>query len=200
MIVCENGKFNRSEYRSFNIKTVSGTDDYASMAEALERRFTHLLSEDSPSFSKYPDLILLDGGRSHVSVVKRVAERMGVDVPIFGMVKDEYHKTRALCNESEEINIAKMKSVFMLIYGIQEEVHRFSVGKMTNAKRKSYKRSSLEKIEGIGQAKAAKLLREFGGLAALHAASEEKIAAVKGISRRDAQNIVAYFNKTREKK
>ena len=194
MVVCENGKFNRSDYRSFNIKSVKGTDDYASMREATERRISHLLSDSAGSFSKYPDLILLDGGRGHVSTVKEVLRNMGVEIPVFGMVKDDYHKTRALCNESDEINIAKYKSVFMLIYGIQEEVHRFSVSRMSNAKAKTLRRSSLENIEGIGKAKAAILLRELGGLAGVKAADESRLSAIKGISAADARRIVAYFN------
>ena len=197
MIVCENGKFNRSDYRSFNIKTVEGTDDYASMREALSRRFARLMSDESGAFSKYPDLILLDGGRGHVSVIKQLADEMGIDVAVFGMVKDDYHKTRALCTEREEINIAKHKAVFMLIYGIQEEVHRFTVDKTTNAKRKTLKRSSLEKIDGIGQKKAALLLKAFGGLEGVKKASESELAAVKGISKKDASSIVAYFERKR---
>lgn len=199
MVVCENGKFNRSDYRSFNIKSVAGTDDYASMREAIERRISHLLSDSTGSFSKYPDLILLDGGRGHVSTVKEVLRNMGVEIPVFGMVKDDYHKTRALCTESDEINIAKYKSVFMLIYGIQEEVHRFSVSRMSNAKSKTLRRSSLENIEGIGKAKAAILLRELGGLAGVKAADESRLAAIKGISAADARRIVSYFSFEKEK-
>ena len=199
MVVCENGKFNRSDYRSFNIKSVAGTDDYASMREAIERRISHLLSDSTGSFSKYPDLILLDGGRGHVSTVKEVLQNMGVEIPVFGMVKDDYHKTRALCTESDEINIAKYKSVFMLIYGIQEEVHRFSVSRMSNAKSKTLRRSSLENIEGIGKAKAAILLRELGGLAGVKAADESRLTAIKGISTADARRIVSYFSFEKEK-
>lgn len=194
MVVSENGKFNRSDYRSFNIKSVKGTDDYASMREAIERRISHLLSDSTGSFSKYPDLILLDGGRGHVSTVKEVLQNMGVEIPVFGMVKDDYHKTRALCTESDEINIAKYKSVFMLIYGIQEEVHRFSVSRMSNAKSKTLRRSSLENIEGIGKAKAALLLRELGGLAGVKSADESRLCAIKGIGAADARRIVEYFN------
>lgn len=194
MIVFEGGSFSKADYRSFNIKTVEGTDDYASMREALQRRFKHLIEDNTGAFSKYPDLILLDGGRSHVSVVKQVMEEIGVDIPVFGMVKDEFHKTRALCTESEEINIAKNKAVFMLIYRIQEEVHRYSVTKTMNSKRSSMKKSSLEKIKGIGSAKAALLLRELGGLANVKKADADTLASIKGISRADAENIVSYFN------
>jgi len=194
MVVYEDGRFNKADYRSFNIKEVKGTDDYASMREAMARRFSHLLSDESGSFSRYPDLILLDGGRGHVSCVKELAREMGIDIPIFGMVKDDFHKTRALCTESDEINIAKNKAVYMLIYRIQEEVHRFSVSKSSNAKRSTLRHSSLEKIKGIGAAKAAKLLKELGGLGGVKKASEDELAAIKGISRADAANIVEYFS------
>jgi excinuclease ABC subunit C len=200
MIVSENGKFNKNDYRTFNIKSVVGTDDYASMREAVSRRFEHLLNDESGSFSKYPDLILLDGGRGHVSTIKELAREMGIDVAVFGMVKDEYHKTRALCTETEEINIAKHKSIFMLIYGIQEEVHRYSVARMTEAKRKTLRHSSLEKIDGIGEKKAALLLRAFGGLEGVKKADKSELAAVKGISLKDAETIVKYFEEKGVKK
>ncbi len=200
MIVTENGKFNKSDYRSFTIKGVEGTDDYASMKEALSRRFEHLLSDSSGSFSKYPDLILLDGGRGHVSTIKELTKELGIDVAVFGMVKDEYHKTRALCTERDEINIAKNKAIYMLIYGIQEEVHRYSVSRMTGAKRKTLKHSSLEKIDGIGEKKAAMLLKAFGGLEGVKHASKDELAEVKGISRTDAENIVKYFEEKGAKK
>jgi len=193
MIVCENGKFKRGDYRVFKIKTVDGTDDYASMRETLERRFEHL--EDSEgSFSNLPDLILLDGGRGHVATVKEMLYQKGIDVPVFGMVKDEHHKTRALTTEDAEINIAKEQQIFILIYKIQEEVHRFTVSRMENAKRKTIKRSSLEAIEGIGPAKAKILLGAFGGVRGVKAATETEIAAIKGISAADAARVYNYFN------
>ena len=197
MVVFEGGRFNKADYRSFNIKSVEGTDDYASMREALKRRFKHLIEDESGSFSNYPDLILLDGGRGHVSVIKELLDEMELDIAVFGMVKDDFHKTRALCTEKDEINIAKNKPIFMLVYKIQEEVHRYSVSKTMSSKRSTLKRSSLEKIKGIGAAKAALLLREFGGLANIKNADVDSLAAVKGISRADAENIVSYF-KTKE--
>ncbi len=192
MIVCENGKLKRSDYRSFKIKTVEGIDDYAAMREALERRIKHL-SDTKGSFSEYPDLILLDGGKGHVSVVKNMFSDMGIEIPVFGMVKDEYHKTRTLCNESEEISIANERKIFAFIYKLQEEVHRFTVGNTMAAKNRTLKHSSLEAIDGIGPTKARILLKEMGSLAAIRAASVDELANIKGISKNDAQNIVAYF-------
>ena len=194
MIVCEDGKFKKSDYRTFRIGSVEGTDDYASMREALDRRLSHL-SDAEGSFSNLPDLILLDGGRGHVSTVRALLEEKGLDIPVFGMVKDDYHKTRALCTETEEISIARVQDVFSLIYRMQEEVHRYTVGRMTQAKRKTVRTSSLTKIPGIGDAKAKKLLSAFGGLAALKKATREQIAAVSGISEKDADNVIAYFKK-----
>ncbi len=199
MIVCENGKFKKSDYRVFKIQSVSGTDDYASMREAIERRFDHL-NDDSGSFSELPDLLLLDGGRGHVATVKELLNEKGIDVPVFGMVKDEHHKTRALTTEDSEINIAKEQQIFIFIYKIQEEIHRFTVSKMENAKRKTLKRSSLESIEGIGPAKAKRLLGAFAGIRGIKTASEAEIASVKGISKTDAARVYAHFNGKNDEK
>ena len=129
-----------------------------------------------------------------MSVGRQVLEKTGLDIPVFGMVKDEFHKTRSLCTDSEEINIAKDKSVFTFIYKIQEEVHRFSVGRASSAKRTTLKKSSLEKISGIGPAKAKVLLSHFGTLAAIKNADTEALAAVKGITEKDATKIKEYFD------
>ncbi len=193
MIVSEGGKLKKADYRSFKIKSVTdGTDDYQSMREALMRRLAHLEDEDG-SFAALPDLILLDGGRGHVSVVRELLAEMGLDIAVFGMVKDDFHKTRALCTDTEEISIARENTVFVFIYKLQEEVHRFTVSKMSNAKSKTLTKSSLTKIKGIGDAKAKALLKAFGGYTAVKNASLEKLCTVKGISRSDAENIVSYF-------
>lgn len=194
MVVCEDGKLLKSDYRTFKIKSVEGTDDYASMREALSRRLAHL-SDDNGSFAKIPDLILLDGGKGHVSVVKSLMDELGLDIPVFGMVKDDFHKTRALCTQTEEISIAKEKQVFVLMYRIQEEVHRYTVSRMDTAKRKTMTHSTLTKIKGIGDTKAKVLLAAFGGLSGVKAATEEELQAVKGISRADAHNVYKTYHK-----
>ena len=193
MIVCENGKLRRSDYRSFSIKSIEGTDDYACMQEALARRFSHLSDEDG-SFAELPDLILLDGGKGHVSSVKETLSQMGIDVAVFGMVKDDFHKTRALCNESEEINIARNQAVFVFLYKLQEEVHRYTVSRMTSAKLKTLKTSSLEKIKGIGEKKAKKLLLAFESLEKLREAELAELQEIKGISEADARAVYDYFH------
>ena len=191
MVVFVDGKPQKSSYRSFNIKDVDGTDDYACMRETLRRRLSHL--GDKNSMGEYPDLILLDGGKTHVCAVQDILYEMGIDIPLFGMVKDDYHKTRALCTATDEISIAREQAVYGLIYRIQEEVHRFTVSKMTNAKSKTMKKSSLEKIKGIGTSKAKSLLAHFGGINAIKSATFEELCAVKSISRADAQNIIDYY-------
>ena len=144
--------------------------------------------------------MLIDGGKGHISVVKEVLREENMDIPAFGMVKDEFHKTRALCTDTEEISIAKDRAIFMLIYSIQEEVHRFTVGKTTAAKRRTLKHSSLESIDGIGPSKAKKLLGAFGTLSALQKATEGEISAVKGISKADAEKVYNYFVQRKTKK
>lgn len=192
MIVCEDGKLKSADYRSFSIKGVAGTDDYACMCETMRRRFSHL-ADESGSFSQVPDLILLDGGKGHVSVVREVLAELGLDIPVFGMVKDDYHKTRALCDENREISIAREQQIFVFIYKIQEEVHRYTVGRMTNAKLKTLKTSSLEVIKGIGPKKARAILLKFGSLDAVKKADADALAETSGVSRADAEAIVRYF-------
>ncbi len=197
MIVIENGKFKKKDYRTFKIKSVDGIDDYASMKEALSRRISHLSDEDG-SFSHAPDLILLDGGATHVSAVKELLNELGVLVPVFGMVKDEHHKTRALCTEEYDISISREQDIFRFVYGIQEEVHRYSIKRMSDAKRKTVKTSSLTKIRGIGDAKAKKLLERFESLEELKNADLKTIVS-RGFSERDAEAIVDFFEKEKLK-
>lgn len=194
MVVYKNGRPSKSDYRLFKIKSVTDApDDYTSMKEAIQRRINHLKEDKTGSFGEYPDLILIDGGKGHISSVKSILQAENIDIPVFGMVKDEFHKTRALCTESEEINIAREQSIFMLIYKIQEEVHRFTVDKVMKAKRTTLTHSSLEKIDGIGPAKAKKLLHAFGTISAIKDATEADIATVSGISASDANKIYNYF-------
>ena len=192
MVVYIDGKPKKSDYRSFNIREVDGTDDYACMRETIRRRLSHL-SDIKGSMGEYPDLILLDGGKTHVATVKEVLNEMEISIPVFGMVKDDYHKTRALCTEDEEISIAREQAVYGLIFRIQEEVHRYTVTKMSNAKSKTIKKSSLEKIKGIGAAKSKALLAHFGGVNAIKNASFTELVKVKGITQNDAQAIIDYY-------
>lgn len=193
MVVLVDGVFRKADYRSFKIQTVEGTDDYASMRETLARRLAHL-SDPSGSFAQVPDLILLDGGRGHVSVVRELLTELGLSIPVFGMVKDDYHKTRALCTDTDEISIAKDRGLFTMIYKLQEEVHRYTVRCMEQAKLRTLTTSSLTVIPGIGEAKAKKLLMAFDGLAAVKQADQTAIAAVPGITAKDAEAVYAYYH------
>ena len=192
MIVAENGRLKKSDYRTFKIKNQNGADDYSAMKEVLIRRLNHL-TDTSGSFSNYPDLILLDGGATHVSVVKEAFLSCGIDIPVFGMVKDEHHKTRTIVTENAEISIAKEQSVFNFVYKLQEEVHRYSVSKMDNAKRKTLKRFALENVEGIGHVKAKKIMNYFKTLSSIRDSSVEEISRVPGISVKDAEKIKEYL-------
>jgi excinuclease ABC subunit C len=164
------------------------------MREVISRRIEHL-ADATGSFAKAPDLILLDGGATHVSVVKELLSGLNVDIPVFGMVKDEHHKTRTIVTESEEISIAKEQSVFVFAYKLQEEVHRYTVSQMDKAKRKTLKKSYLENIDGIGAKKAKLLMSHFKTLGAIKEASLDELLAVKTISQREAQNIIDYFKR-----
>jgi len=194
LISIVDGKFNKSGYRTYKIRSTSVQDDYKSMREALERRISHA-DED-----KLPDLFLLDGGKGQVSAVRSLFFEKGIDIPVLGMVKDEFHKTRALTDGEREISIAREQAVFVFVYKIQEEVHRFAISRMKSAKSKAYKHSVLEKIEGIGQKKAMLLIARFGTVTAIKNAQIDDIAAVKGISRENAKSIYNYYHDEREDK
>lgn len=196
MVVAVNGKLTKSEYRTFSISSLSAPDDYSAMKEALLRRMAHTKDEPKDGVPPpSPDLILLDGGAGHVSVIKEALDEAGYYVPVFGMVKDEHHKTRTIVSDTGEIDISKQMDVFRFVYSLQEEVHRYTVGRMTKAKRKTLKTSSLEKIHGIGPAKAKILLSHFRTLAAVKEASFEELSSVSGITETDAGNIIKYFEK-----
>ena len=195
MIVADGGKLRKSDYRVFRIKGQDAPDDYSAMRQTLMRRIAHIGDGEDTSLSTEPDLILLDGGAGHVGVVRELFRDADCHIPVFGMVKDEHHKTRTLVSDTNEVSIAREAEVFRFIYKLQEEVHRFTVSRMSAAKRKTLKTSSLEKISGIGPAKAKKLMSHFKTLSALKEASEEEISAVSGISRADAEAVFAFFNK-----
>ena len=190
MVVYENAKPKKSDYRLFSIKSTEHRDDYASMREAVSRHAAHLSDEGA----KIPDLILIDGGENHRNIAVQALYDAGYpDIPVFGMVKDEYHKTRALVGDMGEISIASEQSVYTLIYNIQEEVHRFTISKMSNKKRKTQKISTLEDIEGIGKARAKALLTHFGGLAGVKKASAGEHQAIRGVTPENAENIINHF-------
>lgn len=202
MIVFKNGRPLKRAYRTFNIKSFVGQDDYGSMREVLERRFNeyekHKNENAEEGFGKMPNLILLDGGKGQVSVVKEILNEMNIDVPLFGMVKDSKHKTRAITGDGGEIAINSNRAVFTLVSEIQEEVHRFSVSFHHKKHAKKGLESSLTKISGVGESKAKELLKTFKTIKNIKNASVEDLAKVKGINISLAENIYNFYNQGEE--
>lgn len=201
MVVFHNGRPMKKAYKKFSIKGFDGQNDVGSMQEVLRRRFTHY-REDPPdsTFKILPDLILLDGGDAQVHAVLPVLSDLQIDVPVFGMVKDSKHRTRAISTGGGEIQINAHRQSFTLVSSIQEEVHRFAVSYHHQKHKKSSFHSTLLQIEGIGPAKAKALLKTLKTVTAVREASEEELAQVPGISRGNAQAIYAYYHgKTTEK-
>ena len=195
MIVFKDGVPYKKAYKRFSIKGFVGQDDYGSMAEVLERRFNHYFEEKEAGegFGKLPDLILLDGGDGQVNAVKPVLERMGINVPLFGMVKDSSHRTRAIQSGGKEIAINSNRRAFTLVSNIQEEVHRFSVSYHRKKHKKSSISTTLTRIDTIGERKAGLLLKNFKTLTSIKNATVEELMSIKGITRQNAEKIVEYF-------
>ena len=204
MIVFKNGKPYKKAYRTFAIKSFTGQDDYGSMREILTRRFNeYLLSKDENAedgFGKLPDLILLDGGIGQVNAVNEALAPFNLNIPVFGMVKDNKHRTRAIAHDGGEITINDNRSVFTLVSEIQEEVHRFSVGYHRKKHAKSGLTLSLTQINGIGEQKAKALFREFKTIKAIKSATVEELGKVKGITPELAEKIYLYYNGTDDEK
>lgn len=203
MIVFENGRPLKSAYRKFKIKTVSGQDDYGSMREVIRRRFeeykSHQAEGDNTGFGRLPDLILLDGGKGHVAAVQPVLEEMGVEVPLFGMVKDDKHRTRAIALTGGEIAISSTRRAFTLVSSIQDEVHRFAIGYHRQQRKKSAISSTLTSIEGIGQTRAKALLKHFKTVTAISNADLQELEDAPGMTKPAARRVYEFFHETGEK-
>lgn len=206
MVVFENGKAKRSDYRKFRIKTVAGPDDYACMREVLTRRFLHGMQEEKElaqknlenelgSFSKLPDLIMMDGGKGQVGIALSVLEELKLNIPVCGMVKDTHHRTRGLYFQNVEIPIDTHSDGFDLITRIQDEAHRFAIEYHKSLRGKAQVKSILEEIPGVGPATRRVLMKHFDSLEGIKEATIEELAALEGINRRQAQEIVAFFSK-----
>ncbi len=194
MVVFENGRPLKKAYKRFSIKETKIQNDYASMREVLERRFKHYNDEEETDegFSRMPDLILLDGGKGQVNAVEPILREMGIDVPIFGMVKDGNHRTRAIATSGSEIAISGTRSAFMLVTRIQDEVHRFSITYQRKKHGKQSYETGLTKIKGIGEKKAQKLFMAFKTREEFKKASEEEIAKAAGINIELAKQVREY--------
>ncbi|MDO4284313.1 MAG: excinuclease ABC subunit UvrC [Eubacteriales bacterium] len=205
MVVYEKGKPKRSDYRKFRIKSVAGPDDYACMREVLTRRFRHgveeqreleekELGQEFGSFTKFPDLILMDGGRGQVNIALSVLEELGLRIPVAGMVKDDNHRTRGLYYHNEEIPIEHTSEGFKLITRIQDEAHRFAIEYHRSLRSKAQVSSSLDSIPGVGPARRKALMRSFSSIREVMEADVETLAAIPEIPLREAEAIYAYFH------
>ena len=199
MVVFENGKPNKAEYRKFRIKTVQGPDDYASMREVLTRRFAHGLREleegTEEKFSKFPDLILMDGGKGQVSIAEQVLSELGISIPVCGMVKDDKHNTRGLYFHKEELPMNQHSEGFRLLTRIQDETHRFAIEYHRSLRGKEQVRSILDEIEGIGPARRRALMKAFGSQEAIRNATEEELAGVDSMNAAAAHAVYEFFQK-----
>lgn len=198
MIVYENGRPKRTDYRKFRIKTVIGPDDYASMREVLTRRFTHGTNEQDEqfeSFNRLPDLIMMDGGRGQVNIALQVLDELGIYIPVCGMVKDDHHNTRGLYYENVEMPIDTHSESFHLITRIQDEAHRFAIEYHRSLRGKGQVHSVLDDIPGIGPARRKALMKYFKGIEEIKNADEEELLQVPGMNRQAAENVVTFFKK-----
>ena len=194
MIVYKDGRPFKPAYKRFKIKSFLGQDDFRSMAEVLDRRFTEYEKGEDEGFAVLPELILLDGGLGQMSAVRPVLEKHGITVPLFGMVKDSKHRTRAIAAEGGDISIKSNRAAFTFITGIQDEVHRFAIGYHKLRRSKSMLSSELTEIEGIGKARAAALLKHFKTVKAIKAATADELAAAPGMTKAAADAVYKHFH------
>ena len=205
MVVFEKGKAKKSDYRKFRIKTVSGPDDYACMREVLSRRFLHGMEEADEmqakdmdtsygSFTKFPDLLLMDGGKGQVNIALEVLEELGLSIPVCGMVKDDNHRTRGLYFHNEEIPIDRSSEGFKLITRIQDEAHRFAIEYHRSLRSKSQVKSVLDDIPGIGAARRKALMRSFKSIDEIKEAPVSRLAEIPEIPEQVAESIYRFFH------
>ena len=204
MVVFEKGKAKKSDYRKFRIQSVSGPDDYSCMKEVLTRRFLHGIEEKQElnekeidhafgSFTKFPDLLLMDGGKGQVNIALQVLEELQLSIPVCGMVKDDNHRTRGLYYQNVEIPIDTHSEGFKLITRIQDEAHRFAIEYHRSLRSKAQVKSVLDEIPGVGPARRKALMRHFGSIREIKEASVEKLCEVPEIPEHIAEQIYAYF-------
>lgn len=206
MIVYEKGKPHRSDYRKFKLRTVTGPDDYGSMHEVLTRRFSHgmkekqelkskEISEEYGSFTRFPDLIMMDGGKGQVNVALKVLEELRLNIPVCGMVKDDNHRTRGLYFNNEEIPIEKGSEGFKLITRIQDEAHRFAIEYHRSLRSKEQVHSVLDDIPGIGPARRKALMKHFQSLDEIKAATVEQLAEIPAMNENAAVSVYEFFHR-----
>ncbi|MBO5564416.1 MAG: excinuclease ABC subunit UvrC, partial [Lachnospiraceae bacterium] len=199
MVVYEKGRPKRSDYRKFRIRTVAGPDDYACMEEVLTRRFQHGLSEqagekEETGFARFPDLILMDGGKGQVNIALSVLQKLGISLPVCGMVKDDAHRTRGLYYNNKEIPIDTRSEGFKLITRIQDEVHRFAITYHRSLRSKAQTASQLLEIPGIGEARKKALMRRFSSIREIMEADVDTLLSVPELSKKEAQAVYDFFH------
>lgn len=196
MVVFDGSRRLKKDYRRFKVKTVEGPDDYGSMQEILYRRFKRAQADDAV-FNTYPDMLFIDGGKGHVAAANKVLRAMQIDIPAFGMAKDDSHRTKELVYEKDgefsTIQIKDSPLLFKYVGNIQEEVHRFAIDYHRTLRTKNMLTSVLDEIEGIGPVKRNSLLAYFGSVDRIKAAAAEELVKVDGITEKNAQNILKYF-------
>ena len=204
MVVYEKGKPKRSDYRKFKLRTVTGPDDYASMYEVLTRRFSHGMKEqeemkeralenDYGSFTRFPDLIMMDGGKGQVNVALKVLEELKLQIPVCGMVKDDNHRTRGLYYQNKEIPIDRHGEGFKLITRIQDEAHRFAIEYHRSLRSREQVHSVLDDIPGIGAARRKALMKAFQSLEAIREADVETLAEIPSMNQQAARAVYQFF-------
>ena len=198
MVVYENGRPKKADYRKFRIRSVEGPNDYASMEEVLTRRFRRGL-EASSGFDRMPDLILMDGGRGQVNVALAVLEKLGLDIPVAGMVKDDRHRTRGLYFRNRELPVDTSSEGFRLLTRIQDETHRFAIEYHRSLRSREQVHSVLDDIPNIGGVRRRALMKHFRDLDAIRSASEDELAGLPGMDSRAAASVYAFFHKEEEK-
>ncbi|MBQ9156869.1 MAG: excinuclease ABC subunit UvrC [Eubacterium sp.] len=205
MVVFERGKAKRSDYRKFKIRTVAGPDDYRCMEEALTRRFSHGLREQEElnskgqtpelgSFTRFPDVLMMDGGKGQVNVALKVLDELGLDIPVCGMVKDDFHRTRGLYYNNEIIHFPKNSEAFKMITRLQDEAHRFAIEYHKSLRSKGQVHSVLDDIKGIGPARRKALMKYFKDISRIRDASVQELSDVPGITENVAEEIFAFFH------
>lgn len=195
MVVFENGDAKKSDYRKFRIKTVVGPDDYASLKEVLERRFKRAKEDQKGSFTLLPDLILMDGGKGQVGIAKQVMEEMGIEIEVAGLVKDDFHTTRAIIYENREIPLEIRGGLYRLLYKIQEEAHRFAIGYHRSLHSKTAFKSELDDIEGIGKIRKQNLMKHFKTIDKIKEATIEELMEVPSMNITSAEELYNHWRK-----
>ena len=199
MVVFEKGRPRRSDYRKFRIKSVEGPNDYASMEEVLTRRFEHGQKEEQEggesSFTRFPDAIFMDGGQGQVHIAEEVLGKLGINIPVLGMVKDDHHNTRGLLFHDEEIPLDTQGAAFHLITRLQDEAHRFAITYHQSLRNKNMTKSVLDEIEGIGPKRRRALMEAFGSIDEIKAADIQRLAEAPGMSLPAAEAVYAFFHK-----